>query len=179
MKKIIFVFLGILGLFLISCKAVPLEVPVADSEKLPDYDEGNPQMEFIGWKASSDTLLTSSVATQVSGNNLVQKVNITTSEFDSWKAFKNDPVLSNFGDKLQKHGIAENKAYAYFGIYSLQELELYKSKHRYVTFIQVNKNRLSGQSTDNRNVWVATGLTSLGCGLVFNCLSTTINPDDY
>ena len=79
-------------------------------------------------------------------------------------------------------GIAVDKSFAYFGIYSLQELELYKSDYRYITFIQVNKNRLTGESKDSRAIGSFVSSAILGCGVVYTILGASLsssdNPDD-
>lgn len=173
----------ILTLSIISCTTVPLDVPQNYREAVKPID-GNQKMEFIGWKASADNLSTTTVVVTTANNknSFTQRASITTSEFDSWKQFKNDPVISGFGNKLETSGIAIDKSFAYFGIYSLQELELYKSDYRYITFIQVNKNRLTGESKDSRPIGSFVSSAILGCGVVYTILGASLsssdNPDD-
>lgn len=76
---------------------------------------------------------------------------------------------------LQNKNIAIDKSFAYFGIYSLQELELYKSQSRYITFIEVAKNQYTIKDNGtNKNMWGALGATYLGGGLTFNILGAVI-----
>ena len=70
-----------------------------------------PDMEFIGFKGYETSL------------NLKEMKKV--SNFDK------------FGSSLQFGGIAVDASYGYFGIYSLQELGVYKNTKRYVTFVEV------------------------------------------
>ena len=86
-------------------------------------------------------------------------------EFEYWKAFKNESSLKQLGSILEKNNIAYDKSFAYFGIYSLQELELYKSQKRFITFVQVNKNKLDGEIKDP-GFWPGYVSYFLGLGLL-------------
>ena len=83
---------------------------VAEPDKTEKISE-NPNMEFIGFKGYDAD--------------------------GSLKMMKKESNFDKFGSSLQFAGIAIDSAYTYFGIYSLQELEVYKSSKRYVTFVEV------------------------------------------
>ena len=57
--------------------------------------------------------------------------------------FKNLPpknkTLENFGMQLERAHIAVNRQDFYMGVYSFQELEVYKSSMRYVSFVDIEK----------------------------------------
>ena len=131
-KKLIFSLIGIV-LFIIfnSCASISVGKTVASYEVKTNLNS-EPKMEFIGFKA--DTAL------QV--NKFFYEDKMMT-PLDQWKTIQNTPKLKNIGTTLENNNIAENKAFAYFGIYSLQELELYKAAHRYVAFIEVTDNYYS------------------------------------
>lgn len=60
---------------------------------------------------------------------------------------KNHYLLKDFGKELERSHIALNRQDFYMGVYSLQELEVYKASKRYVTFVDVLK--LSSTYNDN------------------------------
>lgn len=170
MKKI-FILPSFAILLFASCQTVPLEVPALTDYKVKNY-ETKPVMEFIGFKASADTLSTSSITIVSNQYNSFTKVSTTNmSNYDSWKLFKDQNVIRNLGAQLEENNIAIDQSTTYFGIYSLQELELYKSKTRYVTFIQVNRNDLTWEGKDRRNTYGLLGTTFLGCGLLYHLIA--------
>lgn len=172
MKKLFYLFPLIL--VILSCQTVPLKTPEID-DYTPETASTTPLMEFIGFKASADTLSTSTVVVDNSSmRNLTRYTSTNISNYDSFKLFKSDSILGNLGTTLERKNIATDKSFAYFGIYSLQELELYKSKTRYVTFVQVNSSNLSWNGKDNRAIFGTLGGTFLGCGLVYNILGAAI-----
>lgn len=172
MKKLFYLFPLIL--VILSCQTVPLETPEID-DYTPETASTTPLMEFIGFKASADTLSTSTVVVDNSSmRNLTRYTSTNISNYDSFKLFKSDSILGNLGTTLERKNIATDKSFAYFGIYSLQELELYKSKTRYVTFVQVNKSNLSWMGKDNRATIGSVGGTFLGCGVLFNIIGAAM-----
>lgn len=56
---------------------------------------------------------------------------------------KNNNMFKEFGADLERSTIALNKQNFYMGVYSLQELETYKSSMRYITFIDVIRHTYS------------------------------------
>jgi hypothetical protein len=97
----------------------------------------NTKMEFIGFKGTYDTL---------------------GSDYDIWQNFKKDTALAKLGAVLQDKGIAYDQSFAYFGMYSLQEIATYKSKQRYVTFVDTEKNNFTYVYSDiNQQIWVGIG----------------------
>jgi hypothetical protein len=107
------------------------------------------EMEFIGFKGTYDTL----------GN-----------DYNMWQNFKKDTVLARLGTVLQEEGIAYDQSFAYFGIYSLQEIATYKSKQRFVTFIETEKNNFTYvYNNKSQQTWggVAGGLIGGSIPLLF------------
>ncbi|WP_191013755.1 hypothetical protein [Treponema zioleckii] len=95
------------------------EMALENSEKpmeLPS-DFSVPDMEFIGFKGNG---------------NFGQLTNKDIEGILKTKAF------SRMGGDLQNAGIAVDQREAYFGIYSLQEIETYKNTKRYVTFVDMS-----------------------------------------
>jgi len=106
----------------------------------------NTEMEFIGFKATVDTL---------------------RDDYDMWQNFKKDTVIARFGTVLQDKGIAYDQSFAYFGIYSLQEIAMYNSKQRYVTFVEAEKNSFTYSSNiKSKRVMGGIGGGLFGAGLV-------------
>ncbi len=128
------------------------------------------QMEFIGYKA--DTTLLSTTPEIITNRG---KTYTIMSPFDQWKTILDTPSLRRIGSTLQEKNIANDQSYAYFGIYSLQELELYKSRTRYITFIEVVKNKYTVKDNGlNKNLYGGIGATFLGCGLLYNIIGAAI-----
>lgn len=119
----------------------------------------NTKMEFIGFKGSYDTL----------GN-----------DYEMWQNFKKDTVLAKLGTVLQNKGIAYDQSFAYFGIYSLQEIATYKSKQRYVTFIETEKNAFT-YKYDDKMQQVFGGISGgfLGAGIGIGAVGIAISNDEY
>lgn len=162
MRKIFtLVFVSLLSCLLLSCAT-----GITVGKTIPTYQISSfydvPKMDFIGFKIDTNILSTSS-STKVSkgfwGN---QEVDTIMSEFDQAKAIANTKSLRQLGYNLENSRIANNKADAYFGIYSLQEMELYKSDSRYVTFVEVAESKLNYKDNKGtKNV-----LAGVGGGLV-------------
>lgn len=171
MKKIcLFFILIILSLSLISCATSINVAKNVESYKIESVNNDKPIMEFIGYKGDSNILSTTSET-----KNSFGKVLTVMSPFDQWKAITQTDSLRNMGMTLQNKNIAIDKSFAYFGIYSLQELELYKSQSRYVTFIEVSKNKYTiNDNGTNKNMWGIIGASSLGCGIAYNILGAVI-----
>lgn len=115
-------------------------------------------MDFIGFKIDLSTSSNSRISSDGWGN----KVDTIMSEFDQAKAVTTITGLRQLGSELEQSKIANNKSDAYFGIYSLQELELYKTNSRYVTFVEVAKNKLNYNSNEK----TGTVLASVGAGFL-------------
>lgn len=174
MKKIfsLFFILMILVISFTSCATSITVAKQVDSYKIESANNDKPIMEFIGYKGDSNILSTTSET-----KNSFGKVLTVMSPFDQWKAITQTDSLRNMGMTLQNKNIAVDKSFAYFGIYSLQELELYKAQSRYVTFIEVAKNQYFIEDNGTiKNNWGTLGATFLGSGLAFNILGAVI-PD--
>ena len=172
MKKVfrLFFYQLLLTVVLASCATSITVAKQVDSYEIESVNTGKPIMEFIGYKGDSNILSTTSET-----KNSFGKVLTVMSPFDQWKAINQTDALRNMGTTLQNKNIAIDKSFAYFGIYSLQELELYKSQSRYVTFIEVAKNQYTINDNGNSKNWFgAFGGASLGSGLLFNILGAAI-----
>lgn len=137
MKKInLAILLGLTLLILNSCAtAITVGKDVEPYQMTTVYDK--PKIDFIGYKVDTSILSTASSSKVVSGRPIS-----VMSEFDQAKAISTTTSLRQLGNTLEVNGVATNKSDSYFGIYSLQELELYKTNNRYVTFIEIAKNKL-------------------------------------
>ena len=154
MKKMLFIFLALMPLTITSCATAITEGKMVEEYQIrTSFD--NPKMDFIGYKIDTN-ILSTSAGTKVSVGTWSANVDTVMSEFDQAKAIANTSSLRQLGFNLQNVGIANNKADTYFGIYSLQELELYKTDKKYVTFVEVAKSELDYK--DNK-----TSRTVFGC----------------
>ena len=135
-----------------------LEVPKEFAEK------DSPDLEFIGFKADANNLSTGNGESVRLSGNWMQETYFFPSDFDLWRTYKTDTLLKKLGNTLEKSNVAYDKSFSYFGIYSLQELELYKSEKRFVTFVEVNKNHLGGTVKDDF-YWSGALLLGLGAGI--------------
>lgn len=159
-KKLILLLICISPCLFLSCAtAISVGKTIPKYEIAASYE--NPKMDFIGFKVDSNILSTSS-STKISTGFWTPNVDTVTSEFDQAKAIANTKSLRQLGYNLETSGIANNKTDSYFGIYSLQEMELYKSDSRYVTFVEVAENKLDYK--DNKGASVIMG--ALGGGFV-------------
>lgn len=115
-------------------------------------------------------LLFSSCHTALVGVNTIQPIQCVQSkanmEFIGFKnARRNDVLLKDFGAELERNNIALNRQGFYMGVYSLQELETYKSTMRYLSFIDVVSQSYSKNDAikDNDGLaiggWLIAGLT--------------------
>ena len=114
MKKILAIF-GILALFA-SCQTEMELTDSIDSYKFEEsYESLN--MEFIGFKAGDAQW------------DDVSRIH--------WGQMKTTEPIRNFGSVLQNSGIATDASDIYVGVYSFEELQKYKSKCRYVTYVEI------------------------------------------
>ncbi|MBQ0039735.1 MAG: hypothetical protein KBS64_04860 [Treponema sp.] len=177
MKKLIY-FLTLIVSFtmMMSCATA-----ITTVKNVPAYvissENDSVKMDFIGFKADANILSTSSSVKLEPGTFAARQVQIL-SPFDQWKAIHDFDALKGLGKKLEGSKIAEDKSFAYFGIYSLQELELYKTKNRYVSFVEVTQNKLSYEDHGllRSNICTGAGLAGLSCGLLFYGLGSTADP---
>ena len=139
---------------LTSC-ATAIKTPSVELTKIETEVNSQPTMDFIGFKIDSNTLSTTSDDDDV------------LSEFAQAKAIKDTKSLRNLGFNLESARIAQDNSSAYFGIYSLQELALYKSSHRYATFIEVAQNKfLWDDNAGRKRVQAGIGGGLLGEGII-------------
>lgn len=163
MKKQIYSLFSIFitALALTSCATAITEKKYIDSYKIESGRKTEPIMEFIGYKADSTILSTASETVM--------------SPFDQWKAILQTDSLRTIGTTLQNESIAIDKSFAYFGIYSLQELEVYKTQSKYVTFIEVAKNQYTiDDNGSTKRIWGIVGGSALAVGIVYNIIGAAI-----
>lgn len=161
-KKLFPLFIIFLSFVFVSCaskmnfdKKTTIIVPDEFQSKL------SPDMEFIGFKADANNLSTGN-GESIKFTGWTRETYYFPSDFDLWKTYKTDTSLKNLGNVLENSNVAYDMSFSYFGIYSLQELELYKSDKRFITFVEVNKNHLGGTVKDN---WILPASLLLGLGL--------------
>lgn len=164
MKKGFFVgfLLTIIFLFISCASTMTFDKNVSIKVPQEFQIKDSPDLEFIGFKADANNLSTGNgESVKIVGCFTTEKYNFP-SDFDLWKTYKTETSLKNLGSILEKSNVAYDKSFSYFGIYSLQELELYKSDKRFITFVEVNKNHLGGTVKDD---YIWPGAISLGLGL--------------
>ena len=161
-KNYFYCCISILAFLFMSCasvmnfdKKVSVEIPNEFQQK------ESPDLEFIGFKADANNLSTGNGESIKLSGTWTRETYTFPSDFDLWKTYRTDSSLKNLGNVLEKSNVAYDKSFSSFGIYSLQELELYKSDKRFVTFVEVNKNHLGGTVKDN---WIWPGAILLGAG---------------
>lgn len=172
MKKNIAILLFMLmALIFCGCLSSPLSVPEPNDEIDIAIADKKTKIDFIGFKADINLL---SISTPVEYNShrftnpLLRVKSTNLSNFDVWRIFQTDTALKNFGETLQTKNIAENKSNEYFGNYSTQDLEEYKTNNRYVSFVEVNKNSLQWYGVDKKFSHLFWGSLLLAEGLAFS-----------
>ena len=143
MKKYALILTAFTTLF-VSCQSAINFTETAESLNVNNGSQNIPDMEFIGFKADYNALGKESI--------------------DGWSLTKKSPGIKNLGAKLQMGGIAVDESYAYFGIYSFQELEAFKNKKRYITFVEVSEYKLA--TLDKSIGRKAAGLVLLCTGIL-------------
>lgn len=140
MKKLTpIIFIVALAAALSSC-ATAISVGKAQEYNLTVANP-EPVMDFIGYKI--DTSLVPTVSdSSAEGDEWTANINtvMVMPTVDQAKAVTITKGLGNLGQNLESVKLANNKAHSFLGNFSLQELELYKSDSRYVTFVEVAKN---------------------------------------
>jgi hypothetical protein len=145
------------NIILLSC-VTPMEFKKT-SELRNSIQGNNINMEFIGFKGTYDTL---------------------GSDYETWQNFKKDTVLAKLGSILQSKNIAFDQSYAYFGIYSLQEIATYKSKQRYITFVEIEKNNFSYfYDSKVQRIFGNIGGGFIGAGIGIGVVGIAISDDEY
>lgn len=120
MKKknfILVVLLFAVTTLLPSCATALKGIPTANVKTMKFE---TPIMEFIGFKTQQQ--VTTSVSASPFSMSVEQKLDLGE---------------EYFGERLQALNIATNRQNFYMGLFSLQELDVYKSSKRYITFIDV------------------------------------------
>lgn len=172
MKNSIFIAVLSSACAIFSSCATAIKTPSVELTRIENEVNAQPTMDFIGFKIDSTIL------------SITPYNSAVLSEFEQAKTIANTSSLKNLGNLLETAKIAEDKSFAYFGIYSLQEIEAYKSKNRYVTFIEVARNKLLWDDNSEAKNTVAkiggilggTGGLFTGFGIAFKNIS--IDEDD-
>lgn len=178
-----------------SCASTPIrELPPQQAYRIPAPEESGAaalqQMEFIGFKANT-TLL--SVAASSSGKdpfllNMLGGSNhgepSYTSGYEYWRDVRDSAPMLRFPQLLAEGNIAADESALYFGDFSPQDLAVYRSERRYVTFVDVMETQLSWKdSGSSQKAWASTGgaftlggaagfLAMLADGFDFNTITT-------
>ena len=165
-KNILLISFFVVSVLFFSC-ATTMKFDKSASISVPDGFSMNsePDLEFIGFKADANSLSTGNGEIVKVTGTWTTETNHFPSDFELFKTYKTDTSLKNLGSLLEKSNVAYDKSFSYFGIYSLQELELYKGNKRFVTFVEVNKNHLGGTIRDDC-LWPGAILTGAGVGLM-------------
>lgn len=167
MKKTRCLFISVViiqTLFTSCATAIKMAKPV-EPFVLSNNLEQSANMDFLGFKIDSNILSTTSSSKTYAGF-WTAEVDTVMSEFDQARAIKNTESLKKLGYILENYGIAEDKSSNYFGIYSLQEMELYKSNHRYATFVEVASSKLDYEDNKGSKVILGSiGASFIGGGL--------------
>lgn len=177
-KLFLFILLTSVVLYM-SCATAIETAKNVDEYTIIDVPTLKTQMDFIGFKIDTNILSTTS-SSKIAPGTLSPKVDTVLSEFDQAKAIANTKSLRQLGYNLNSHRIAYDKSSAYFGIYSLQELELYKTDMRYVTFVEVAKSKLDfNENKAGKAIFAGMGAGLLGGGLVFLAYGNAYKNDQY
>ncbi len=156
MKRKFLIFAGFLcfvSTALMSCATAITTVQTVKPYEL-SRAETDEKLEYIGLKVDQRVLGTT--------------VDAQTgySEFDWAQGIKNSPTTKKIGYNLENAGIAIDKSFAYFGVYELQEMAIYKNVERYVTFVEVEKNNIKYKDTgSSKTLWGSTAGGMLGAGI--------------
>ncbi|MDE5898650.1 MAG: hypothetical protein K2H09_05235 [Treponemataceae bacterium] len=135
------------------------------------------QMEFIGYKADGSSLSSTAEIKLVNDafSRGGKKLFVGASPLDQWKSIVKTSGIRDVGKLLQDRNIAIDKSFAYFGIYSLQELELYKSQYRYVTFVEVAENKFVYKDNGySKQMWGIAGGSLLSSGAILTILGIAL-----
>lgn len=178
MKRFEYLSFILLPLLLTSCAtAITVGKDITAYEVRSKFE--NPKMDFIGFKIDTNILSTTS-SSKISTGVWTRNVDTVMSEFDQAKAIANTKSLRQLGYNLEKNGIAYNKSDSYFGIYSLQEMELYKSNSKYVTFVEVAESKLNyNDNKSTKNILGGLGGGFLGGGLPLLIVGAAYSGDKY
>lgn len=158
MKKQNFLTILLSASIILSSCATAIKAPPVEAIKIKTELDATPQMDFIGFKIDSKHLQSISYS------------NNTLSEFAQAEAIRDTKSFKNIGRKLESAQIAKDKTFSYFGIYSPQDLELYKSTNRYVTFIDVVQSKFFWDD----NAGARRVQAGFGAGLMVDGLFCTI-----
>lgn len=109
-----------------SCATALNSIPTAQRHQ--QVNNQKELLEFIGFK--NDEKVTNTITT---GNPFAAASVSVEKDIDLGS--------DNFGEVLESLHLAVNRQHFYTGIYSLQELEMYKSSTRFVSFVEVQQQR--------------------------------------
>ena len=185
-KTFITFFVGIIMFTLVSCASTPItETPAQEEYKITLKGTGIPgtdaaeefsQMDFIGYK-SNISLLSVAASTNEKESFLLNLAGGSmhdnseyTSGYEYWRDVRDTEAMEQFVYSLESGGVVTNESELYFGDFTPQDLAVYNSKNRYVTFIDVLESNLSWLDTGNfQKAWTTAGSALIiagGTGLI-------------
>ncbi len=131
MRKFNYVFVVLIfnTLFLSSCVTALKSIPTPQTVSV---NNGKEVMEFIGFR--NNEKMATSMSFQAGGAFATATVEKPL-----------DLGSDNFGELLERLHLAVNRQHYYTGVYSLQELEIYKATTRYISFVEVLRQHLGYQ----------------------------------
>lgn len=175
MKKL-FIFAISICLFLISCATPITNIPEVEKYQCAAPTATEPQIEFIGFKADRSLLSTSSKTKNYKING---KYPTVLSPYEQWKSISTTPTLRNIGSTLSNNNLAVDKSYSYFESFSLNDLELYKTPKRFISFIEVEQNQYNYEEKNTKQtLWGVLGSLSLVCGLSMHAMPLEPSKND-
>ena len=121
-KKFSVLLFMLLPLLFISCATAMKMDKNMPSDYNLNYNTSSAKMDFIGFKAPPPLSSTTAVI--------------------EWGNISNRTPIRDIPNKLQASNIADNKRDFYFGVYSLQEIQEFKTDKRYLTFVEVTESQL-------------------------------------
>ncbi len=173
MKNLTFIAVLSSACAILSSCATAIKTPSVELTKIEAEVNSKPTMDFIGFKIDSNILSATS------------NDNDVLSEFAQAKVIKDTKSLRNLGFNLESSRIAKDNSSAYFGIYSLQELSIYKGFNRYATFVEVAQNKLIlDDNSTSKKVLGGIGGGLLGEGVILTicgmaCKNMNFDKDTY
>lgn len=141
------------AIYLTSCATSIKQSEIVLPYQMENSNGKASSMDFIGFKCDPYSL------------SDANDTDMTARE--QWTAIEQTSSFRNLGNTLQYANIARDKSFSYLKKYSLQELELYKSDSRYITFIEVTRNNFT--IADNKISKTVTGI--LGAALLTEGIS--------
>lgn len=191
MKKLILTLSVLFPFVIISCASAPIKdikYPEAYKISLPEKEETQPKMDFIGFK-SNINLLSVAVSNYTKDSFLMdlfgdsEKENTSyISDYEYWRDIRDNSTLRKFEERLAQNNVAIDATELYFGDYTPQDLTVYEGQNRYVTFVDVIETKLTYRDTGNtQKSWATTGAVMFvsGAAAVLSMADTKYKLKNY